>query len=218
MPIEFRCSKCGRLLRTDDDTAGRMAQCPECGGQTQVPRAEKGNYPPSPPILPPSDSGVGYAPQKPESIDATGDWSPYQRPAGPSPVYSGDSVAALKRISAPATCLIITALLGLLIHFIAVMTNIFDVGLNAAAGPQQFPPFMIKPISVAFGGLAIIMSIVVLLGGIKMKRLENYWLAVTASILALIPCTSPCCFLGLPFGIWSLVVLSDPLVKMSFKS
>ena len=37
MAIEFRCSQCGRLLRTGDDTAGRMAQCPECGSQTPVP-------------------------------------------------------------------------------------------------------------------------------------------------------------------------------------
>jgi tetratricopeptide (TPR) repeat protein len=36
MPIEFRC-KCGKLLCTDDDTVGRMAQCPQCGDRTQVP-------------------------------------------------------------------------------------------------------------------------------------------------------------------------------------
>jgi hypothetical protein len=37
MAIEFRCSQCGRLLRTGDETAGRMAQCPECGSQTPIP-------------------------------------------------------------------------------------------------------------------------------------------------------------------------------------
>ena len=37
MAIEFRCGQCGRLLRTGDDTAGRMAQCPVCGTQTPVP-------------------------------------------------------------------------------------------------------------------------------------------------------------------------------------
>ncbi len=37
MAIEFRCVQCGRLLRTGDETAGRMAQCPECGSQTPIP-------------------------------------------------------------------------------------------------------------------------------------------------------------------------------------
>jgi hypothetical protein len=37
MAIEFHCNQCGRLLRTGDDTAGRMAQCPECGSQTPIP-------------------------------------------------------------------------------------------------------------------------------------------------------------------------------------
>ena len=37
MPIEFRCSRCGKLLRTGDGTAGRQAQCPECGTIGTVP-------------------------------------------------------------------------------------------------------------------------------------------------------------------------------------
>jgi hypothetical protein len=39
---------------------------------------------------------------------------------------------------------------------------------------------------------------------------------MTASILALAPCISPCCLVGLPIGIWALVVLSKPEVKSSF--
>jgi hypothetical protein len=37
MAIEFRCNRCGRLLQTGDETAGRMAQCPDCGSQTPIP-------------------------------------------------------------------------------------------------------------------------------------------------------------------------------------
>jgi hypothetical protein len=32
----------------------------------------------------------------------------------------------------------------------------------------------------------------------------------------MIPCLSPCCCLGLPIGIWALVVLLDNNVKASF--
>ncbi|MDD4269272.1 MAG: hypothetical protein GXY25_10185 [Pirellulaceae bacterium] len=37
MPIEFRCLQCGKLLRTGDDTAGKQAKCPECGGVMPIP-------------------------------------------------------------------------------------------------------------------------------------------------------------------------------------
>jgi hypothetical protein len=49
----------------------------------------------------------------------------------------------------------------------------------------------------------------------KMKKLERYGLAMTASILAMLPC-SLCCVLGLPIGIWALVVLMKPEVKSAF--
>jgi hypothetical protein len=42
--------------------------------------------------------------------------------------------------------------------------------------------------------------------------------AVIASVAAMLPCTvSCCCILGLPVGIWSLVVLMKPEVKQAFR-
>ena len=56
----------------------------------------------------------------------------------------------------------------------------------------------------------------ILVGAIKMLRLESQGWAKTAAVLAMIPCISPCCVLGLPFGIWAFVALDDPLVKSAF--
>lgn len=47
MPIEFRCIKCDRLLRTPDGTAGKSAKCPQCGTVTIVPDVQP--TPPPPP-------------------------------------------------------------------------------------------------------------------------------------------------------------------------
>ena len=69
---------------------------------------------------------------------------------------------------------------------------------------------------IAINVIAICLSGLILLGGIKMRKLESYGLAMTASIIALFPCTSPCCLLGLPIGIWAVVVLSKPEVKSAF--
>ena len=50
----------------------------------------------------------------------------------------------------------------------------------------------------------------------KMKNLESYGYALTASIIALLPCQY-CCVLTLPFAIWALIVLNQPDVKSAFR-
>ncbi len=60
----------------------------------------------------------------------------------------------------------------------------------------------------------LIASGLTMFGALKMLRLEGYRAAVTAGILAMI--TSPGNLVGLPFGIWALVVLSSRSVKTAF--
>ena len=70
---------------------------------------------------------------------------------------------------------------------------------------------------ISWGIIALVASIVSIAGGACMLAGKAYGLAVTAGVLVTIPClTSPCCLLGLPFGIWSLVVLLNPEVKAGF--
>lgn len=79
MPIEFRCPKCSRLLRTKDDTAGKQAKCPECGTVVQIP-ATPGAAPAADDLLAglaPSD--LGRPPVPPAE-------NPYQAPTATSPV------------------------------------------------------------------------------------------------------------------------------------
>ena len=52
-------------------------------------------------------------------------------------------------------------------------------------------------------------------GAWRMKRLQGYGLAVTASILALI--TPPGMLVGLVFGIWALVMLARRDVQAAFQ-
>jgi predicted Zn finger-like uncharacterized protein len=57
---------------------------------------------------------------------------------------------------------------------------------------------------------------VVITGAYQRRKLRTRRFAITASILAMLPC-SLCCLLGLPFGIWSLVVLNRPEVRDAFR-
>jgi hypothetical protein len=96
MPIEFRCTKCNKLLRTADDTAGKHAKCPECGevlvipaaGMTMPPPAA-GGFPPSPP--PPSGpaggSPFGAEPQ-PQYQYEPDSGNPYQSPSPFAPMQT----------------------------------------------------------------------------------------------------------------------------------
>jgi hypothetical protein len=64
MPIEFRCTSCGKLLRTPDDSAGKDAQCPSCGTVVPVPltsQPDAGGAPFGEPFgQPAADSGNPY--------------------------------------------------------------------------------------------------------------------------------------------------------------
>jgi hypothetical protein len=55
----------------------------------------------------------------------------------------------------------------------------------------------------------------VLVGAFHMVKFQSYLWAVTAAIVALLP-WSPGWVLGLPFGIWALMVLSKPEVMAAF--
>ena len=48
-----------------------------------------------------------------------------------------------------------------------------------------------------------------------MKSVQSYGLALAACILAIVPIHC-CCILGVPFGIWGLVVLVREDVKAAF--
>ena len=57
---------------------------------------------------------------------------------------------------------------------------------------------------------------VIAIGGLKMKQMSGYGWAMAGSVLAAIPCSSSCFCIGLPVGMWALVVLFGSDVKRAF--
>lgn len=70
---------------------------------------------------------------------------------------------------------------------------------------------------VLFGLIGLGLSSLIFFGGLKMKNLESYGLAMAAAILAIIPFCNPCYCVGIPGGIWALIVLAKPEVKAAFR-
>lgn len=61
-----------------------------------------------------------------------------------------------------------------------------------------------------------LLNLAIALGAISMIRLTSYRSSYSAAILSVIPVCSPCFVLGIPFGIWAIVVLNRPTVKQRF--
>src|SRR5262245_22607592 len=74
------------------------------------------------------------------------------------------------------------------------------------------------PITLAWGAISTGLAVLAILGGVKMRRLRGYGLALSGSILVAIPCLSPmgCCLMGEVIGIWCLVVLLSRDVSSAF--
>lgn len=223
MPIEFRCSQCGRLLRTPDDSAGRQARCPECGNVQAVPEPTA-QVPPPPPQEPASPSPFS-APIPPNSgYDLQ---NPYQTPqyaAGPLPQYPASPLhaQAAARVQGPAIGLIITGALGIVGQLLNLVVTAVNPQVFRALNNPNNPNFRFQAMppaaSMAVNVLELLVGVLIIYGAIRMKNLQSYTLAMTSAILAIVPCLSPCCCIGLPIGIWALVVLLDNAVKPAFQS
>ena len=141
---------------------------------------------------------------------------PYGAPPGPPPS---------SRVSGPAIGLMVTAVLGIITQAGSLLMNLLGLGAGAAAmgdgatamDQQNAMAAMTSGgVGIAIALIEMVIGVVILIGALKMKNLQSYGFAMTAAILAMIPCISPCCLIGLPMGIWAIVVLVDPQVKASF--
>lgn len=169
----------------------------------------------------------------PEFADAFGAGTPVVPAATPAatpaafPVGGGSREAALSAVKGPAIALIVMAGLGIMFFLYGAIGNFRGGAMMHQQPPANLPPEwqsfyqsmekMGGPVSGVFDLFFAAMNGLVLYGAIKMLRLESRTLAKTACIIAMLPVTTfCCCILGLPFGIWGLVVLNKPDVKSHF--
>jgi len=230
MPIEFRCTQCGSLLRTPDGSAGRTAQCPQCGARMPIPGA--GAEQPSPAerlVIQEPAASEQSAPFAAEDEQAADTMNPYAAPGayGSGADFALPAGRAASRVSGPAIALIVVGILSLCEQILGLMGNIFQVAVLPQMGPggaggQDLPPgfeLFVGALGLVSGIVGLILTAVMLIGAMKMKRLEHYGWSMASAIIAIIPCFAGCCcLLRIPFGIWALVVLSDPGVKAAFRA
>jgi hypothetical protein len=148
----------------------------------------------------------------------------------PGPPGPGN-IAAREQVSTPAILLMVTGALAAVYQLINLVMSLSGGGAGALP-PELFEdPNLAQyqelferlqasagPMGIFFALLGVALGGLIFFGGMKMKNLESHGLAIAASIIAMIPCFSGCCCLiGLPAGIWALVVLNKPEVKAAFR-
>lgn len=139
------------------------------------------------------------------TIAQTAGDTPSASTAAPAPTSELESVR--RQVSGPATGLLVTAL----VNWVSISVIGIVLASVASARIDAMPrtaPTVWLPLA------ALVLSSVMLVASFTMRRLQAYWLAITGSILAML--VTPGNLIGLPVGIWSLVVLTQRPVRALF--
>jgi hypothetical protein len=135
------------------------------------------------------------------------------------PPLGADALASARsRLRLPATLILASQVLGLVIELatLAFRSQILAlVQQSMAKSDVKLPPDAMhgNPVLAAIG---IAGSLFVIYAMLEMRKARRFPIAVAGAILAMVPVGSLCCFLGLPLGIWALVVLFDAEVRAAF--
>ena len=127
-----------------------------------------------------------------------------------------------RMVLGPAVALLATAALDLAMTVFGLVAGASGFGAPMAF-PGGTPPeleefleYLAGPVGMGLNLFGILVNALVIWAGVRMMSLRNYGVCMAAAILAVVPCTAPCCCLGIGAGIWALVVLSRPEVKQAF--
>jgi hypothetical protein len=169
---------------------------------------------------------LGALPAAPASASSTEPSQPYQN-NGFHPSTPGISESVIdQKLKIPAIGIITTGALGGLLSLYGVIATLLGSNKNAEIPPGMPPEAaallkkylsVMETFNLPLNLLALVMSVVTLMAGIRMLQRRSYGLVMTGVIIGMLPCLSACCCTGLPFGIWALVVLSNEEVRKSFR-
>ncbi len=172
--------------------------------------------------------------------DGMANWLPYSqaRPgtgAAPAAVVGGPAFAAMPvadaeavargMVKGPAIAMLVNGALIALFSLYGALTHLLGKKQEMPPLPPEVPPWvpqmieaMQGPIGLAANIFSVLVGAFIVFGSLKMVKLQSRGLAIATAVVSMIPClTGCCCIIGLPFGIWAMVVLNKPEVKASFR-
>ena len=140
---------------------------------------------------------------------------------------------ARNAVQMPAMALMIYGGVGIVSGILMLLWKLLGAGMRMlpAGGAGTGLDSGSTAVALATGTIGVIFSLLglavdgfIIYGGMQMRELRSYPIAIAAAILAIVPCsfwTVICCapfLVGLGVGAWALVVLMKPEVKAAFQS
>lgn len=149
--------------------------------------------------------------------------NPYESPPSDDPDSREPRVRTVEEslIALPAAGLIATSILSIVMLLLGIALHLYLFATGQMVGNAPWSGIDLEGILKArmvYFVLSLLFNAAVLHGALQMRRLKNYQVAESICMLACVPCCSPCVVLGIPFGIWGLMMLRDRQVKEAFKS
>jgi hypothetical protein len=124
---------------------------------------------------------------------------------------------ALRKVRPPAVGLITIGALALLMGFLVIVAVLGELAFPQARHGRALVAHIASReylIRFLYAVLLPIVGAVMMSGGLRMRKLRKRRLAMAGAIAAVLP--TPFIVFSLPFGIWSLIVLTRPSVKAAF--
>lgn len=126
------------------------------------------------------------------------------------------------RLKAPAIGLIavgtFNAISGLVLIFGTLLRLVRPQRIEFGSEEERLGYLVSGVVLPLLGFITLALAPLIVYGAIQMLKARRYGMARLAAILSLIPVSSCCFVLGIPIGIWALVVLHKPEVKAAFES
>jgi hypothetical protein len=116
-------------------------------------------------------------------------------------------------VAAPAIGLMVAG--GLSAVTVLLWMAVWALGGTAAiSDPEVMDALPAFGVLIGLGAVKLVLDLLTVYAGWQMRQLRSWGLCMAGSIIAMLPCF--CCILGLPMGIWAVVVLIDDEVKRRF--
>jgi serine/threonine protein kinase len=156
-----------------------------------------------------------------ESISETPPPARMPVPSLPTPADNADIEVVREQVRLPAIFLAVIGLLSATVLLFILLQAIVAVGLpmlqRSRTGHGEPASLEFAAPLLAIFAIRLGISLIAVIGAVKMLRLTSYKWAVAASVASLFPTYFwPLWLLGVAFGIWSLVLLNKADVKRGF--
>lgn len=146
-----------------------------------------------------------------------------QTAAAATVVSATPAVNPAEMVAGPAIGLMVVGALVVMGNIMGALSSLLGLGMpmtQSSGNPQvdKIIEMMSGTVGVISSLIGILLGAVTVWAGLQMRQLKYYGLAMTMLIINMIPCcNSCCCLVGLPVGIWGLMVMMKPDVKSAFK-